>query len=470
MPSYFFKKTLALLLFIGGGCVSFSQENNIGNDFVVVSEFKIIGNKTTKGNIIEREIPLVIGDTVLTSELNGALERIQSNLINTSLFNFVTVEPVYFNEEKISLYITVEERWYWWPIPIFQIEETNINSWWEEKDFNKVSYGMFLAKENFRGRKEKVMLLLQTGYSEKIGVKYVIPFVNKKKTSGLGFNFEFARNHEVFHSVISNKRVYYRSENGYIQRELATEINYELRPKLYFKHNFALGYKAVNVSDAIINNNPSFIAGNKNGMEFFTLSYKVKRDKRDNKNYPVKGSYYDFSVSNSGFGILDKDLNSFFATTHLKKFWELAPKIYFSGSVKMKYTFQEAPFYLLKGLGEGNDLVRGYELYVINGEHFGVIKSQLKYGLLENKTFKMKALKANGFNKIPLSIYLGSYFDLGYVASKKGSTFGFLENELIYGGGFSLDFVSYYDMVLRTEFSINRMNEKGLFIHFIASI
>jgi hypothetical protein len=124
----------------------------------------------------------------------------------------------------------------------------------------------------------------------------------------------------------------------------------------------------------------------------------------------------------------------------------------------------------LKGLGEGNHLVRGYELYVINGEHFGVIKSQLKYGLLENKTFKMKALKANGFNKIPLSIYLGSYFDLGYVASKKGSPFGFLENELIYGGGFSLDFVSYYDMVLRTEFSINRMNEKGLFIHFIASI
>ena len=470
MALNYFKKSLTILLIIGGFGVSFSQENNIESDILIVSEIKIIGNKTTKENIIIREIPFVIGDTVLNADLKSAIETIQSNLINTSLFNFVTVAPVYFNSKSISFYITVEERWYWWPIPIFQIEETNINSWWQEKDLDKVSYGLFLTKENFRGRKEKLMLILQTGYSEKIGAKYKVPFINKKKTSGLGISINFARNHEVFYAVTNNKRNYYRSDDGYVQKEFEVALDYEFRPKIYFKHNAKMEYKSVNVSDSILSYNPTFLSENKQSMQFFTLSYQVKRDKRDNKNYPTKGSYYDFSISNSGFGILDKELHSFFATTHLKKFFELRPKVYFSSSLKLKYTFQEAPFYLLRGLGVGNDLVRGYDLYAVNGEHFGIAKSQLRYGLIENKTLNVKALKANKFNKVPLSIYLGAYFDVGYVDSKNKNTFGFLENKVLTGGGVSLDFVSYYDLVLRTEFSINRINEKGLFIHFIAPI
>jgi outer membrane protein assembly factor BamA len=470
MSSFFLKIAFTLLLIIRSSSVSFSQENNIENDFVVVLEFKIIGNKTTKESIIIREIPLTIGDTLLSDAIETLAKTIQSNLINTSLFNFVEVAPVYFNAKSISLYITVEERWYWWPIPIFQIEETNINSWWQLKDFSKVSYGMFLAKENFRGKKQKVILLLQNGYSEKIGIKYMAPFVNKKKTSGLGFAIDFGRNHEVFYAVKNNKRNYYRSDDGYVQKELIAKFNYAFRPKLYFKHQVNFEYNYISVSDTIVSYNPTYLVENKNNMQFFTLSYKVKKDKRDNKNYPNKGAYYDFSIHKSGFGILDQSLHSFFVTTHLKKFWELFPKIYLSGSLKLKYTFQDAPFYLLRGLGEGNDLVRGYELYVVNGEHFGVFKSQLRYGLLENKTFNFKALRANKFNKVPLSIYFGSYFDFGYVDSKNISTFGYLENEVMLGGGFSLDFVSYYDMVLRTEFSINRFNEKGLFLHFIAPI
>jgi hypothetical protein len=74
------------------------------------------------------------------------------------------------------------------------------------------------------------------------------------------------------------------------------------------------------------------------------------------------------------------------------------------------------------------------------------------------------------FNKIPIHIYLGSYFDLGYVDAKKSNSLGFLENELMVGGGASIDLVTYYDLVFRTELSVNRFNEKGIFLHFIAPI
>ena len=46
----------------------------------------------------------------------------------------------------------------------------------------------------------------------------------------------------------------------------------------------------------------------------------------------------------------------------------------------------------------------------------------------------------------------------------------FLDNKFIYGTGMGLDFVTYYDKVLRLEYGINDMGETGLFIHFVAPI
>jgi hypothetical protein len=41
-----------------------------------------------------------------------------------------------------------------------------------------------------------------------------------------------------------------------------------------------------------------------------------------------------------------------------------------------------------------------------------------------------------------------------------------LSNSLLWGKGISLDYVTYYDKLLRIEFSVNRLGEKGVFLHF----
>ena len=302
-------KTVFFLFIVTEALFGFSQNNK--TEFVIIKEVKIIGNKSTKAPIIIREIPLGVGDTILVSGLNKFLKRTESNIFNTSLFNFVTVAPVYFDDKNISLYITVEERWYWWPIPIFKLEETNFNTWLEDKDFDRVSYGLFLAKENFRGRKERAMLLFQAGYTEKIGVKYIVPFVNKKKTNGLNLMFSYSRNHEVAYATNNNVKSFYRSNNNYIKKEIEGVFGYELRPKLYINHNFNIAYKSVNVSDSVIALNSNFLTPNKNQLKYLSLNYKVKRDKRNNKNYPTLGSYCDLSLNKQGLGVLDEDLNAF---------------------------------------------------------------------------------------------------------------------------------------------------------------
>ena len=38
------------------------------------------------------------------------------------------------------------------------------------------------------------------------------------------------------------------------------------------------------------------------------------------------------------------------------------------------------------------------------------------------------------------------------------------------GYGVGLDFVTYYDKVIRVEFSTNKLNEFGFFLHFVQPI
>ena len=454
-----------LFLFVTSG-VSYSQEKS---NIIVIKEIKILGNKTTHENIITREIPVNINDTIASKDLLQILDRTKSNLFNTSLFNFVTVESVYFDETNISIYITVEERWYWWPIPIFEIEETNFNTWWQEKNFNRANYGLFMAKENFRGRKETVMVMFQAGYTEKIGLKYVVPYVNKKKTSGLSIKFSYSRNHEVSYATTANIRNFYKSDD-YLKKEIRASLGYEFRPKLYDKHIFYLDYTKVEVVDSVLFFNNDFLENGDNLMQFLSLNYTLKRDKRNNRAYPTKGHYFDLDVKKSGFGVIGNKLNSLYFTTQIKKFWELSNRFFLAGSLKSKYTIKEGPYYLYNGLGYRNNLVRGYELYLIQGEHYGLMKTQLRYALLKNKVFNFKAIPAKKFNKIPLAIYLGSYIDAGYVSSKINSSNNFLANKTLFGGGFSVDFVTYYDMVLRVEYSLNELQESGIFLHFVAPI
>ncbi|MDG1476750.1 MAG: BamA/TamA family outer membrane protein [Vicingaceae bacterium] len=436
---------------------------------VVIKEFKIIGNKTTHESIIVREIPVNVYDTIPTENLKDKLEWIRSNLLNTSLFNFVTVEPVYFDDKNISIFITVEERWYWWPIPIFEIQETNFNTWWLDKNFNRVNYGMSLSKENFRGRKERLSFLLQNGYTEKAGVKYSIPYINKKKTNGISVMFSYSRNREISYDVSNNVRDFYRLANEYVQKEVKSSIGYEFRPKLYNKHNFNVDYTDVSVADSVLNFNENYLLNSDNQMRYFSAKYSFKWDKRNFRNYPTTGSYVDFKFFKHGLGVLS-DVNSFYLTSHYKKFWQLSNNIYFASSAKTKLTLKDAPYYLLNGFAFGNDLVRGYELYVVNADNYGLVKFQLRYSLLKDKVFNVNAIRFEKFKKIPLNIYAGAYFDAGYSELNSLDQNNSLSNTTLYGGGVSLDFVSYYDLVLRVEYSINKMKEKGLFLHFIAPI
>jgi len=125
-----------------------------------------------------------------------------------------------------------------------------------------------------------------------------------------------------------------------------------------------------------------------------------------------------------------------------------------------------------RAIGYDRDIVRGYEYYVVHGNNFGIMKNNLKFALLPTREFNVNFIRSEKFSKVHYAFYLNAFFDLGFVDNffPQQELNNELENTLLMGYGLGLDFVTYYDLVFRFEYSFNRMNEHGFFLHFIAPI
>lgn len=104
----------------------------------IIKEIITDGNKITKRSIILRELTFSTGDTLAGTILEEKIEKSRENLLNTTLFNFVTFRTVPFDENNIYVIITLDERWYIWPNPIFEHADRNLSAFFMIKTGEKL--------------------------------------------------------------------------------------------------------------------------------------------------------------------------------------------------------------------------------------------------------------------------------------------------------------------------------------------
>ncbi|MBL4704391.1 MAG: hypothetical protein JKY54_07710, partial [Flavobacteriales bacterium] len=171
----------------------------------------------------------------------------------------------------------------------------------------------------------------------------------------------------------------------------------------------------------------------------------------------------------SGLGIT-KDIQLSTIEFAAKVFFKLKGRFYGALGGYGKATLQrEIPYVLQKGLGYKN-YIRGYEYYVLDGNHYGVFKSNIKYELIPKKTHVLSFIKNPRFNKFYYALYLNIFGDIGYVQNNFSAHMNSLANQWLSSIGVGLDFLTYYDTVFRFEFSLNKQSESGFFLHFTQPI
>lgn len=453
---------LILIIFINLTYWLFAQ------DSLRVSEIILEGNDITKDKIILRELLFQQDQYILRTEINNLIEKSEQNLLNTSLFNFVTISSQEKNTRELTFTINLQERWYIWPYPVLEHADRNFSSYLNNQQWSRFDYGIFVLINNFRGRKEILKLKSIFGFNNNYSAMYYKPYIDKNQKIGLGFEINYVRNKEVSFQISNNELEYLRVDNKYLRNKVDFTSFYTYRPQIYLQHLIAIRFDGISINDSIFDLNRKYFYNENNQIKFFSAVYDFDLDKRDSKIYPLQGFRIASKLIKQGLGIFENQ-GPFFIKSAIEGNLQMTKKIYFNVGVLTKYNFNKVnSFYFSQALGYDNYL-RGMEYYVSNGTNYYISKSNLKFQIIPQTKFDFSFIKSKKFSKAHYALYTNIFFDTGYVNSNPDMSTS-LSNEFLYSGGIGIDFVTYYDKVLRIEYSINKFGEHGLFFHLGAPI
>ena len=421
-----------------------------------------------------RELTFGIGDTLTLSD-TALIERARQNLLNTSLFNFVTITwsevlvPTPEGYRQLNVNIDVKERWYTWPAPVFDVAEQNINTWWKNgHNLKRATYGFMLTRYNFRGRRETVSLICRFGYAQQIGGQYSIPYINTKQNIGMTFTGLYTRFHEVAYDTRFNKLLFYKDKEHHIRKEISASVKTVWRNGLYHRHSMEAKFTDLAVSDTVVDLAADYFVNRAERMRYFTLSYQFVNDHRDFKPYPLRGYYLDVELTRHGLHLLpEEDIDVTFVAASVRRWWQVGKRIFTGAMLRARWLPKpDPPYYHQRALGFST-YVRGFEYYVIDGQSYVIGKSVVRYQLLKPRTFRVKWLPLEKFNTFHLAIYTGLFADAAYVEDRTSAPADSnkLGNSVISGYGAGIDFVTYYDLVFRLEYAYNSIGEGGFFLH-----
>lgn len=440
-------------------------------DYVVIDRIGFSGNKKTKEATIRREMNMIEGDTILLARLPERLEENRALILNTALFTIVKVNVGKWEaDNRIEVKIELQEQWYLFPFPIFELADRNFNVWWSEqgRSINRVNLGLRLTHYNFTGRRDKIKLTTQFGYTQKYELDYSLPYFNKKQTLGFYTNLFYATNKETNYITTGNKFLFFRNDDKQL-RSIRFKLGLIYRPKLFTYHNFSLEYHDNLISDSVALLNPDFFLEDQRLQRFFAFRYSFTLDKRDLRDYPRKGIFLLSTLSKEGLGIFN-GFDALVWNTTIAKYFSFGKQEKWSTELIWKGLFyfyrNKQPYYNNRSFGFKPDYIRGYELYVIDGMDFTYVKTSVRRQIVDKMVNWGKLIPLKQMKLMPLQLYLTINNDVGYAYEPFYETGNPLNNRWLWGGGLGLDIVAYVDKVIQIEYSFNHLLENGLFLHY----
>lgn len=448
---------------------SLTIHNN--TSWIIIDQIDLIGNRRTKPQIIYRELSLQVGDTLTLEKVDSLLERNRNNIFNTNLFVSVKLSLVYLSPQHSTLKINLEERWYLFPGPIFELSDRNFNEWVRtyNADFNRTNYGMRVVLENLRGRKEKLDAFAQLGFTKKFGLSYQIPYLNRKQVTGLSFNFVYAQNKSTALRSDDHKLSFYESQEIALERYLAN-VSLSKRVGIFDYQSLSLGFQQRSIEDSVALTNPRYFMTNKPTQKYFYLGYQYTRDTRDTHNYPLHGDILEVSLQQNGLGLFNDLLQTQVGVRYIF-FSDLKHRFYLSNSFKGLLSIQKnQPYANAQALGYGQNVLRGFELYVIDGQGFLMNQNTLRYQVFSVQK-KLNFIPIRQFQTVPIALYLTLYADTGYVRDSNFTDFSNrFSNKFIYSWGTGIDIVSFYNLIVRLNYSVNSVGEGGFYFKLNSSL
>lgn len=444
------------------------------NDSILIRDIKISGNYLTRPHVIYREITLKKGEYIPAKALNEMMRQSEEFLINTHIILSDTITDS-IKQNEVYIYIKVRERTYieWWH-PQLKAADRDVNVWIRHPTLYRLTYGLSPIIGNLTGQNDKLIVSAILGWRQTYQIDYKFPYINKDKTLGLENIVYYQQGHEVGDVTENNQLDYIRIDQNYIYHKTGWETDLIYRKRYQVTHTLVVGFDYYDVADTVRNANPDYLGGGRNVIRVPRLAYKFSYDKRNYTTYATMGDLINFSIEHDGLPIILKDVNITTVDFIYRKFIPLGGKFYYQGGIASEYDFQSMlPYVFRSSLGYRYD-VDGFENYIIDGRAYFITDNEIKFRAVSKlislprwRLLTHTALHQNGpFNPVPVDLYLKVFTQQGGDFYSPVQYNNSLTNKFLNGVGTGFDFVTYYDSVLRVEYSFNNLGKGGLYFHF----
>jgi len=471
------------LLFSQNKDGTITYPDTIPQSFLTISGVEITGNKLTRDRIIIRELDFKIGDSMAnfplggkfgmgeakynskdSSELHLRMKYSRDNVINTKLFLTVNFTLKQKQDNRYTLLIDVTERHYWWIFPIVKLEAPNFNEWIRDPSWSDLSMGAFFSHNNLWGKSHQTSIAAYFGKSYSFLLGYYIPWIGKGEKVGMLLAAAYRNLYTVEYGSFENNRQMLYDYNSL--QEVRAAAAFTFRPGLYNYATVKVTGSYIGISDSLYQLDTNFLAGKAKENISLSLYIDYYYDSRNNKSYPLQGNLLRVFIDKQGLGIFDRELDLFYYGIDFHFYQKIGKRFYVAEMVKaVNSTGENYPYYYQQSLTANKNFIRGFDLYTVKGDQMYYFRSNIKYELVKPSVKKAKKDTKNKFKNLQYAFYLNVFGDAGYVRNKF-TTDNPLNNKMLFSAGIGIDFVTYYDLVLRFEYAFTSVPSNGFFFGF----
>ena len=428
-----------------------------------IKKISIKGNKYTRSATIIRELSFQEGSGYSLPLLAKKFAQAKKQIMNTALFHEVVVYLESLEGYDAHVRIEVKERWYIFPVPFIKTVDRSFGEWVKDQnmDLDRVNYGIRVKHYNATGRNDKLSLYFMSGYTKQLALEYKGLILDKKQQWSSSLGWALGKNKQLDYITTGNKRQFFKSDQTFVHSFFNSYLEFSYRRAIKTKHTFGAGYQSFSIPDTVLKINPNFSPGKQSTVRFPELYYTLSHFNVDYIPFPTKGYVAEISLRKKG---LTSDINLWQLTTKASGMWQLSKKYFFNlrvaGGLKLPF---EQPYINQQFLGYNDMFLQGYEYYVINGVAGGYTKAIFSRELI-NTNLHIPSGKIKKLNHIPFRMYAKVFGNAGYVYDREPGN-NLLNNRMLYSAGVGLDIVTFYDFILRLEWSFNQLGQNDIYLH-----
>ena len=467
---YKFLYSFLLLSFLS---IKIFGQDSLRQPLFTIVDIEIEGNKKTKEQVVFRELKFKESEQYTLEYLLSVQEESEERLKNIGVFN--DAELAYGIDSinyEVTAFVDVVENWYIFPGLIIELADRNFSEWWtnQNRDLSRINYGVRLEHINLTGRRDKMIVQLQSGFRKKYEIIYNLPYLNQEGTWGAEAFVFFATQDELAYLTSNNRSIFSKTnDRNTIYRRFRTGSALFYRPTIYNNHAFRLEYHREQVENKVIEDfNPDYFLDG-NSIKYFMFNYQFIQDKRVAQFYPIRGYLWFVSLRKDGFKIFD-EYNNASVTAGGEYFQPLSEKLVLGTKLKFKLNIDRSvvSYANNQALGYRDDVLGGYYLYVVDGTDYVYGKNNLRYKLIDKKFNLGKYMFLDQFRVLSVQLYGRLFFDYGYVNDRTyrdlyDNTFN---NRWLYGWGPAVDIVLYNNYKASFNLGINHLGERHYFFEY----